>query len=105
MVPRGRGVLVGVLVVLLAMVGITTTEQHHRVRRYALEGSRWRPDQLTYHVSKYSKKLPKDVVDRVLRKAFNSWEDITNLEFTENKSGKGKVACVAYATAEAEAEA
>ena len=56
--------------------------------RYALEGSRWRVDELTYKISKYSTKLPKKTVDKIIRQAFDLWEDVTNLKFTEKKEGK-----------------
>ena len=58
------------------------------MRRYALEGSRWRVDELTYRISKYSTKLPKATVDKIIRQAFDLWEDVTNLKFTEKKEGK-----------------
>ena len=59
-----------------------------RVRRYALEGSRWRVNEITYKISKYSSKLPKKTVDRIIRKAFKIWSDATDLKFIEKKSGK-----------------
>merc|ERR1719348_2868981 len=59
-----------------------------RQKRYALEGSRWRVDEITYRISKYSDQLPKETVDKIIRKAFNTWAEVTNLKFTEKKSGK-----------------
>ena len=59
-----------------------------RHKRYALEGSRWRVDEITYKISKYSDKLPKETVDKIIRKAFNIWSKATNLKFTQKKSGK-----------------
>ena len=59
-----------------------------RQKRYALEGSRWRVNEITYKISKYSDKLPKKTVDKIIRKAFSIWSEATNLKFTEKKSGK-----------------
>merc|ERR1719192_2180582 len=47
-----------------------------------------RVDELTYRIDKYSTKLPKATVDKIIRQAFDLWEDVTNLKFTEKKSGK-----------------
>ena len=59
-----------------------------RHKRYALEGSRWRVNEITYRISKYSDKLPKETVDKVIRKAFSIWSKATNLKFTPKKKGK-----------------
>ena len=59
-----------------------------RQKRYALQGSRWGVDEITYKISKYSDKLSKDTVDKIIRKAFNIWSKATNLKFTQKKSGK-----------------
>ena len=39
-------------------------------------------------ISKYSDKLPKETVDKIIRKAFNIWAKASNLKFTQKKSGK-----------------
>ena len=71
-------------------VGFTKDESVvlSRAKRYALEGSRWRVNEVTYKISKYSDKLPKDTVDKIIRKAFNIWAKASNLKFTQKKSGK-----------------
>merc|ERR1712088_145611 len=45
-------------------------------------------DELTYRIDKYSTKLPKATVDKIIREAFDLWEEVTNIKFTEKKSGK-----------------
>ena len=60
----------------------------HRQKRYALEGSRWRVNEISYRISKYSDQLSKKTVDNIIRKAFNTWSEVTNLKFVEKKSGK-----------------
>ena len=59
-----------------------------RKKRYALEGSRWSVNEVTYKITKYSDKLPKETVDKIIRKAFNIWAKASNLKFTQKKSGK-----------------
>merc|ERR550539_274550 len=80
------------LLTLLEVEGQENNKAEHccssRVKRYALEGSRWRGDELTYRIDKYSTKLPKATVDKIIREAFDLWEEVTNLKFTEKKSGK-----------------
>merc|ERR1719209_869187 len=80
------------LATLLLVTLLVEGQQEHRcssrVKRYALEGSRWRVDELTYRIDKYSTKLPKATVDKIIRQAFDLWEEVTNLKFTEKKSGK-----------------
>merc|ERR1712088_1226949 len=80
-----------VLTTLLLLTLLEVEAKHRcssRVKRYALEGSRWRVDELTYRIDKYSTKLPKATVDKIIREAFDLWEEVTNLKFTEKKSGK-----------------
>lgn len=62
-----------------------------RHKRYALEGSRWRTNEITYRISKYSDKLSKDTVDKIIRKAFNIWSKATNLKFVQKKTGKVQI--------------
>jgi len=64
------------------------TEVLSRHKRYALEGSRWRVNEITYKISKYSEKLSKETVDKIIRKAFNIWAKASNLKFTQKKTGK-----------------
>jgi len=57
-----------------------------RPKRYALQGSRWTTNEITYRISKYSTKLPKKTVDKLIRKALMLWEEVTNLKFVEQKN-------------------
>ncbi|KAK4020362.1 hypothetical protein OUZ56_002346 [Daphnia magna] len=59
-----------------------------RRKRYALQGSRWRVKQLTYSITKYPSALKTADVDRELAKAFQVWEDVTELTFVHLKTGK-----------------
>merc|ERR1712227_720689 len=59
-----------------------------RHKRYALQGSRWGVNEITYKISKYSDKLSKETVDKIIKKAFNIWSKATNLKFTQKKSEK-----------------
>jgi len=72
----------------LENVNISSNVPKHRQKRYALEGSRWRVDEVTYKISKYSEQLPKETVDKIIKKAFNTWAKVTNLKFVEKKGGK-----------------
>ncbi|KAK6633359.1 hypothetical protein RUM44_003961 [Polyplax serrata] len=58
-----------------------------RSKRYALQGSRWKVKNLTYKISKYPRRLKKDEVDTVVKRAFGVWTDYTDLTFTQKKSG------------------
>nr|CAH0102259.1 unnamed protein product [Daphnia galeata] len=59
-----------------------------RRKRYALQGSRWRVKQLTYSITKYPSALKSADVDRELAKAFQVWEDVTELTFVHLRTGK-----------------
>jgi len=72
----------------LESLNISNSLPKHRQKRYALEGSRWRVDEITYKISKYSDQLPKKTIDNIIRKAFNYWSKVTNLKFTKKESGK-----------------
>ena len=51
-------------------------------------GSRWRVKQLTYSITKYPSALKSADVDRELAKAFQVWEDVTELTFVHLRTGK-----------------
>jgi len=72
----------------LVIIADSSLVAKHRQKRYALEGSRWRVNEITYRISKYSDQLPKKTVDNIIKKAFNTWAEVTNLKFVEKKSGK-----------------
>ena len=54
-----------------------------RRKRYALQGSKWRKQRLSYQVMRYpsSSSLTKRDVDRTVEKAFDMWETASGLEF------------------------
>lgn len=59
-----------------------------RRKRYALQGSRWRVNYLTYAITKYPTGLRSSDVDRELARAFQVWSDVTQLTFVHQRSGK-----------------
>merc|ERR1711892_1010742 len=60
-----------------------------RKKRYVLQGSRWRVNELTYRVTKYpsTDRLSKSEVDQQMKAAFSLWEGVTDLRFTKRDSG------------------
>ncbi|CAO1439581.1 unnamed protein product [Diamesa hyperborea] len=53
-----------------------------RNKRYNLLGpNKWETKKLSYHVSKYSQKIPDYIVDIELRRAFDVWSEHIDLEF------------------------
>jgi len=59
-----------------------------RRKRYALQGSRWRVNRLTYAITKYPRGLKSSDVDSELARAFQVWADVTQLTFVPQRSGK-----------------
>ena len=49
--------------------------------------SSWDKVNLTYTISKYSKKLENDVIDEVVKKSFEVWANYTNLTFRQKSKG------------------
>eukprot|EP00090_Calanus_glacialis_P031534 TRINITY_DN5228_c0_g1_i1.p1 TRINITY_DN5228_c0_g1~~TRINITY_DN5228_c0_g1_i1.p1 ORF type:complete len:546 (-),score=123.28 TRINITY_DN5228_c0_g1_i1:69-1706(-) len=60
-----------------------------RKKRYVLQGSRWRVNDLTYRVTKYpsTDRLSKSEVDEQMKSAFSLWEQVTDLRFSKRDSG------------------
>ena len=60
-----------------------------RKKRYVLQGSRWQVKKLTYRINKYpsSFRLTKSQVDLTVRKAFDMWQEVTELTFDRKESG------------------
>ncbi|CAH1239960.1 MMP16 [Branchiostoma lanceolatum] len=54
-----------------------------RRRRYALLGSRWTIQDITYRITGYTQKLPQDDVDNDIKAAFDLWSENSNLKFTK----------------------
>lgn len=52
-----------------------------------LSGSRWRSSQLTYKVTKYSNRIKREIVDKELKEAFDTWTKYTNISFALKNSG------------------
>lgn len=59
-----------------------------RKKRYALHGSRWKTDRLTYRISKYPSKMSSRMAERVISQALSIWEEATNLKFVRQTAGK-----------------
>lgn len=53
-----------------------------RLKRYALSASKMMTKDLTYRISKHSKRLNRQEVDAVIERAFNVWSKYTDLKFT-----------------------
>eukprot|EP00088_Acartia_fossae_P048168 TRINITY_DN5249_c0_g1_i2.p1 TRINITY_DN5249_c0_g1~~TRINITY_DN5249_c0_g1_i2.p1 ORF type:complete len:568 (-),score=109.75 TRINITY_DN5249_c0_g1_i2:168-1871(-) len=60
-----------------------------RKKRYVLQGGKWRVTDLTYRVSKYptNTRLSKREIDLEIKSAFQLWQDVSSLTFTNRKSG------------------
>ncbi|XP_023326173.1 matrix metalloproteinase-24 [Eurytemora carolleeae] len=54
-----------------------------RRKRYVLQGSKWRVNDLTYRISQYpsTNRLSKQEIDLQFKQAFQLWEDVTSLRF------------------------
>ncbi|KAG8201984.1 hypothetical protein JTE90_027456 [Oedothorax gibbosus] len=60
-----------------------------RKKRYALQGSKWRVNELAYRISKYPRRLKdKQKVDKEIAKAFKMWSDVTNIKFVNTDKGR-----------------
>ena len=57
--------------------------QRIRHRRFALEGSKWEREHLTYRISVYTPDLTQAQVDREIALAFKLWSDNSPLDFTQ----------------------
>lgn len=52
------------------------------------EQAKWNITDLTYKISKYSKKIAPDIIDIEVRKAFDAWSSVTDLVFTQKDGGQ-----------------
>ena len=61
--------------------------------RYALQGSRWKVDTLTWRISRYpsSSRFSKSEVDTQIKKAFQLWADSADLKFQKKESGTAHI--------------
>lgn len=57
-----------------------------RIKRFALQGSRWKKEELTYTVGRYPSGLSRSEVDTDVKKAFNMWQQASGLTFVRKRS-------------------
>lgn len=57
-----------------------------RLRRFVLQGTRWRSRVISYGVSRYPQDLPREAVDAALQRAFQVWAVATPLRFQASSS-------------------
>ncbi|GMT32748.1 hypothetical protein PFISCL1PPCAC_24045, partial [Pristionchus fissidentatus] len=67
-----------------------------RQKRYSIEGSFWGVNRLTYKISRYSSKMSRSSLEKTMRKAFDVWEDRTNLIFIFKESGNAHINIAFY---------
>lgn len=53
-----------------------------RFKRYVLHGSKMMKNDLTYRITRYSKRLSRQEVDGIFERALNVWSKYTDLKFT-----------------------
>ncbi|PAV68383.1 hypothetical protein WR25_09740 [Diploscapter pachys] len=58
-----------------------------RYKRYALEGSYWHANNITYRIVDKCRSMSLDQLKTVFRKAFDTWEEHTNLHFIYKDEG------------------
>lgn len=65
-------------------------KRRRRKKRYALQGSKWRRQELTYRISQYPTKFlsRKHEVDRQIERAFKIWSQVAPIDFVVSPSGK-----------------
>lgn len=71
--------------------GVKDIQKVSNARRSGENVSKWNKNSITYRVSKYSKKLKRNLVDDAFKSAFKIWSDVTNLNFTQNKKNIGDI--------------
>lgn len=61
-----------------------------RKKRYALQGSKWRRQELTYRISQYPTRFAykKHEVDSQIEKAFRIWSQVAPIDFVVKKEGR-----------------
>ncbi|XP_054709700.1 matrix metalloproteinase-16-like [Uloborus diversus] len=68
---------------------IGNSEYARRRKRYALQGSKWRVNHLTYRIHNYPTNLKdRQKIDKEISRAFKLWSDVTDLSFEERKRGR-----------------
>ena len=56
--------------------GVDEAEDVRRMKRFAVQGSRWEKRVLSYSVGRYPSQLTRTEVDTDLRRAFNMWQQV-----------------------------
>lgn len=64
--------------------------KRRRRKRYALQGSKWRRQELTYRISQYPTRFlyKKHEVDGQIEKAFKIWSQVAPIDFVVKKEGR-----------------
>lgn len=64
--------------------------RRRRKKRYALQGSKWRRQELSYRISQYPTKFlnKKHEVDRQIEKAFKIWSQVAPIDFVVKLDGR-----------------
>lgn len=57
-----------------------------RMKRFAVQGSRWKKKELTFTVGRYPSGLSRSEVDTDVEKAFNMWQQASGLTFVRKRS-------------------
>lgn len=59
------------------------TMKQRRMRRYALQGSKWSKSRLSFKVGKYpvQSTMSRHLIDEELKRAFDLWSDVADVEF------------------------
>jgi len=62
----------------------------NRKRRYALQGSKWRRQELTYRISQYPSRFngKRPEVDEQIAKAFGIWSQVAPIDFVVKREGR-----------------
>lgn len=55
------------------------SDNARRKRRYALQGTYWRKNELTYRIENYTPDIPKEEVDNTIAKAIDMWSSASGL--------------------------
>jgi len=65
-----------------------SVESTGNTSNYAVQGSRWGKNRLTFRVTEYSSTMSEVLIDSNVEKAFKFWSDVTNLEFVSKDVGE-----------------
>lgn len=73
-----------------AQITTKPSDSLKRKKRYALQGSKWRRQELTYRISQYPTKFSgkRHEVDAQIEKAFSIWSQVAPINFIVKKEGR-----------------